>query len=286
MPTPRHEFLEATHGLRSSNQTFDPTDKRESVAVLTPPPLSRSKKVLPPLLPNSRFRGNNTKKTSKVLRQSLSRKKTVIIVSVVIGFVILCLSASLMIMTGKDGSNLFSPYQVEYKQYKDGCLPLLEVEIKGPAYKLAVMLTNPEGETEIEIIEKEEMIDNIEAVRVGWHSWEGKLRGFRELYYEPWRDRGKKGPEPLLTYTLLIKTFNPEKVVFRENLKFSAGGWLRHHRSVFAQPSTTPARAEYGATEPPLPARKWQPQPQPPRPESHGGGGFGSGIQGGKGDSG
>ena len=93
-----------------------------------------------------------------------------------------------------------SRYQVEYKPVGSNAL---EVKVKGPAAKLAVILINPKEETDTEIIEEEKMIDNVETVVV----------------------RMGEALEPLKpgTYRLLIKRFNPEKVVYRENLKFKLG---------------------------------------------------------------
>ncbi len=107
-----------------------------------------------------------------------------------------------------------SRYQVEYEQRANW--PRLEVKVKGPAAKLAIILANPKGETDIKIVSEEKMIDNIETVYIGW-----ERRMAATTYSHLW---GHKAGAP--TYTLLVKTFEPEKVVYRENLKFRRGGWL------------------------------------------------------------
>jgi hypothetical protein len=75
----------------------------------------------------------------------------------------------------------------------------LDVDVSGPAEDLAVILTNPEGYTDIEYISKEEMIDNFESVNV----------------------RMSKGRSPPAgTYKLVVKTVTPEKVVYKTEMKF------------------------------------------------------------------
>lgn len=92
-----------------------------------------------------------------------------------------------------------SPFQVDYKIDKrtDFCA-VIEVTVKGKAAKLAVILTNPEGKSNVEIIESDQMIDNCQTVTL--------------LMDEC--------PQPG-TYILSVKTFEPEKVVYKKELNFS-----------------------------------------------------------------
>ena len=92
-----------------------------------------------------------------------------------------------------------SSYSVEYSAVAKGHYGMLNVKLSGPAEDLAIMLTNPEGETDIEYISKKEMIDNFQSVEVRMC---------------------ESGSPPAGTYRLNIKTITPEKVVYKENLKF------------------------------------------------------------------
>ena len=91
-----------------------------------------------------------------------------------------------------------SKYEVEYKIKRNGPNTDLSITIKGKAARLAVMLINPNGKTSVRTIENEDMIDNIEIL-----SWVNR--------------------EPLKpgTYTLVVKTFDPEKVVYKKELELT-----------------------------------------------------------------
>lgn len=93
-----------------------------------------------------------------------------------------------------------SSYQVEYSAIAKGSYPKLMVDVSGPADDLAIILTNPEEYTDVAHISKEEMIDNFERADVRMC---------------------ENGNPPVGTYKLIIKTITPEKVVYKETLKFS-----------------------------------------------------------------
>ena len=78
----------------------------------------------------------------------------------------------------------------------------LDVNVSGPAEDLAVILTNPEGYTDIKYISKEAMIDNFESVSV--------------------RMCGRGGNPSAGTYKLVVKTVTPEKVVYETEMKFKS----------------------------------------------------------------
>jgi hypothetical protein len=91
-------------------------------------------------------------------------------------------------------------YRAEYRPLIEGDQPFLEVKVTGKAAKLAVMLTDPKGKTETQIIEENEMITNAKAVKLAM----------------------ERKPAPG-TYTLLVKTFQPEQVVYKASPKFARG---------------------------------------------------------------
>ena len=95
---------------------------------------------------------------------------------------------------------LGSGYRAEYRPLIENGQPFLEVLVTGKAAKLAVMLTDPKGKTETQIIEENEMITNAKTVRLAM----------------------QQKPEPG-TYTLLVKTFQPERVVYKATPKFTRG---------------------------------------------------------------
>ena len=88
-------------------------------------------------------------------------------------------------------------YQVEHRLTEDHGGVYVEVTVRGNAADLAVILTNPQGETKVKHISKKSLIDNVEIVRL----WMG-------------------APEPG-THTFAIKTVTPEKVVYKERLEFT-----------------------------------------------------------------
>ena len=97
-------------------------------------------------------------------------------------------------------SFLGSGYRAEYRPLIENGQPFLEVRVTGKAAKLAVMLTDPKGKTETQVIEENEMITNAKTVRLAM----------------------QQKPEAG-TYTLLVKTFQPERVVYKATPKFTRG---------------------------------------------------------------
>ena len=97
-------------------------------------------------------------------------------------------------------SFLGSGYRAEYRPLIENGQPFLEVLVTGKAAKLAVMLTDPKGKTETQVIEENEMITNAKTVRLAM----------------------QQKPEAG-TYTLLVKTFQPERVVYKATPKFTRG---------------------------------------------------------------
>jgi len=91
-------------------------------------------------------------------------------------------------------------YRAEYRPLIENGQPFLEVKVTGKATKLAVMLTDPNGKTETQIIEENEMITNEKVVRLPM----------------------ERKPAPG-TYALAMKTFQPERVVYRASPKYSRG---------------------------------------------------------------
>jgi len=76
---------------------------------------------------------------------------------------------------------------------------VIPVNVSGPADELALILANPEGETDIRFILKRALIDNFETV---------KLRmGNAPL---------SEGP-----YILTVKTVTPEKIIYKKELWFT-----------------------------------------------------------------
>jgi len=102
-----------------------------------------------------------------------------------------------------------SPYSVDCEIFPNGysdqhfggwsCACLIAT-VKGPAAKLAVILTDSQGRTRVEVIEKERMIANSERVLLGIPDSHSKPQG---------------------TYILAVKTFDPEKVVWQKEITFS-----------------------------------------------------------------
>lgn len=100
----------------------------------------------------------------------------------------------------KSGAIWGSPYNVDYKiASADNVNAGIEVIVKGPAARLVVTLTDPEGRLMIKIIEKEEMIANCQTVTV------------------PMRDlRGG-------TWVLAVKNFDTGQIVWKKNISLSLG---------------------------------------------------------------
>lgn len=79
----------------------------------------------------------------------------------------------------------------------------MEVEVAGKAADLAVLLTEPGGKTETETIGAVEMMDNTETVRLNMlHDYQTIMPG---------------------TYTLVLKTIEPERVVHKERVELTEG---------------------------------------------------------------
>ena len=97
-------------------------------------------------------------------------------------------------------SFLGSGYRAEHRPLIENGQPFLEVRVTGKAAKLAVMLTDPQGKTETQVIEENEMITNAKTVRLAM----------------------QQKPEAG-TYTLLVKSFQPERVVYKATPKFTRG---------------------------------------------------------------
>lgn len=105
--------------------------------------------------------------------------------------------AALMLGCGNDGSIMGGAYSAEYKITGDIYNVYVETTVKGPAAKLAVVLTDPNGESKISIIEQDEMMGNNKTVKV-------------------WMEKPSGG-----TWVLAVKTVNPEKIVWHKDILFS-----------------------------------------------------------------
>ena len=86
-------------------------------------------------------------------------------------------------------------YSVEYKITDS---PAIKAVVSGPAVRIAVLLTDPKGETQVRNLEREEMISNRAHVLFGM-------------------DENHAG-----TWILAVKTFDPERVVWKKEIVFSA----------------------------------------------------------------
>jgi predicted Zn finger-like uncharacterized protein len=95
------------------------------------------------------------------------------------------------------------PYQVDYQVADYHGSVCMEVKVAGPAADLAVLLTEPAGNTDTETIDKVDMMDNSETVRLNMlHDYKSILPG---------------------TYTLVVKTMEPERVVHKERVELKEG---------------------------------------------------------------
>jgi hypothetical protein len=102
------------------------------------------------------------------------------------------------IMVASKSLSLFaSPYRAEYEVIQRNNSPYMKVTVNGPAAKLAIILTDPSGKSDVETIEPEQMITNSKVV-------------FLEMH-----------PPQDGNYILAIKTFTPEKIVAKEKITFS-----------------------------------------------------------------
>ncbi len=94
-----------------------------------------------------------------------------------------------------------SLYHFEYSVPRPwGKRARLPVSVSGPADELALILTNPKGETDIKFISKRALIDNFETIYL--------MMG-RESLSEGY-------------YTLTVKTVTPEKVIYKKETLFTS----------------------------------------------------------------
>lgn len=101
--------------------------------------------------------------------------------------------------SGSFGGVFGSPYSVQYKVVSLNDSAAIEATVKGPAAKLAVILTDPKGESEARIVEKDLMIANSHTI---------------EMYM--------RDPQAG-TWVLTLKTVDPENVVWQKDITFSSG---------------------------------------------------------------
>ena len=141
------------------------------------------------------------------MNTSLKKAQAVIVVVIALMGTIVLVGCS-----KKNGASLGSSYSVgyeiskaEYSVYDFGVYGsrkvldkagTIKVTVKGPASKLAVILTGLKGEADIIIIEPERMISNCQTAEFPL-------------------------PKQAGTYILAVKTFNPEKVVWQKEIVFS-----------------------------------------------------------------
>ena len=77
------------------------------------------------------------------------------------------LVAGVILLLNVRTTNWGSSYTVDYKVVSEGGSDArLKATVKGPAAKLAVILTDPKGESDTQIIEKESMISNSQTVKL------------------------------------------------------------------------------------------------------------------------
>ena len=89
-------------------------------------------------------------------------------------------------------------HSVDYKVVSlNGAFAVIEATIRGPAAKLAVILTDPQGRSDQRIVGKDEMISNSHTVQLSM-------------------DDPKVGK-----YVLAVKTIDPENIVWQKELVFS-----------------------------------------------------------------
>jgi len=125
-------------------------------------------------------------------------KKPAIVVGAVGGGLILFgLLWKLLAVTASASGLLGSGYQADYKVVHDERHAGLEVTVRGKDAKLAVILTDPNAESNTKIIKSEDMITNSATVKL-------------------WMEHPQTG-----TYVLTVKTFDPEAVVVTKYVKFA-----------------------------------------------------------------
>ena len=92
-----------------------------------------------------------------------------------------------------------SPYSVEYKLFANRYYGGVQATVKGPAARLAIILTDSKGKSDVKIIEKEHLITNSETVSL---NMEDPQAG---------------------TCVLAVKTFDPEKIVWQKKIALTPG---------------------------------------------------------------
>jgi hypothetical protein len=106
----------------------------------------------------------------------------------------------MLLWNKRAAQNWGSAYTVDYTVASEGEADArLKATVKGPAAKLAVILTDPRGESATQLIDKEYMISNCQTV---------------ELLMQTPREG---------TYVLTVKTVEPEKVVWQKKIPLSLG---------------------------------------------------------------
>jgi len=99
--------------------------------------------------------------------------------------------------SGQNGAVWNSPYSAEYKIATDGSNVFFETTVKGPAEKLAVILTSPDGKSDVRVIGKDQMMSNCQTVHV-------------------YMEKPQEG-----NWVLSVKTVEPEKIVWQTNISLS-----------------------------------------------------------------
>ncbi len=172
-------------------------------AVLSPPSLPvRPPVILPRTIPTPTIGRGVAKNLTTI-------KKTVLLVVGIAATILFFVAIALIFQVSPDEKNTqVSPdeknatersdsFQVDYKVVDGGYCAGLEAIVRGKAAKLAVILTSPNGESRVEVIESDNMITNCATVKL------------------PLED-----PQPG-THVLTVKTFFPEEVVCRKEVSFS-----------------------------------------------------------------
>ncbi|MCX6723564.1 MAG: hypothetical protein NT155_00105 [Candidatus Staskawiczbacteria bacterium] len=120
----------------------------------------------------------------------------------VVAAIVLCGVAIKSKSGGNNGVTMFgSSYSAEYKVTTMSTISAgISVTVKGPAARLAVVLTDPKGESIVQAIEKDAMMANVATVEV------------------PIQDTLNEG-----AYVLAVKTTDPEKVVWKKEIPLSMG---------------------------------------------------------------
>ena len=168
-----------------------PIIKAQPITVASPPAVPPNLPQSPPPLPPSP--ATLIEKLAGMLPQNPATKKIVIWLGAVAAGIVLLLIVSALVRR--------SPFQVDCETFRDTWQEGVEVRVKGKIAKLAVILIGPKDERgngkveATEIIKEEQMITNCATV---------KLRV----------DDPQSG-----SYTLLVKTFDPEKVVYTKTLE-------------------------------------------------------------------